>query len=403
MQKQKKILFLGGAPSQVPIIVEAKSRGFYIITCDYLPNNPGHKLADEYYNISTTDVQSVLKLAEELGPDFIVAYASDPAAPVASYVSEKLNKPGNSYQSTRTLAEKDLFRDFLKHNSFNVPNFISTDKHSYKNLIDKFNLQFPVIVKPNDSSGSKGVSLVDSIDNLTGAVDYSMKFSRSGKVIIEEYIDNSQGDLHGDGFVLNGKLIFSCLGDHIYNKLSNPFNPCGTLWPSKVSSDLIKKVEAEVNKIINKSGFSFGPINIEARINSEGKLFIMEIGPRNGGHYVPQAIKYSTGFDLVKFYLDVLENKNIEIKNFDYNNYKFVSYFAIHTDHKGIFKDLNISDEIKPFIKEIFLYMSPGTEVNSFISSNSAVGVVILQFSSRFEMEYFSNNFQKLISVNLIN
>ena len=109
---QKKILFLGGAYPQIPIIKEAKNRGWYTITCDYLPNNPGHKLADEYHNISTTDFEGILNLAKKIKPDFVVAYASDPAAPTAAYVSEKLGLPGNSFQSVQVLAEKDLFRSF---------------------------------------------------------------------------------------------------------------------------------------------------------------------------------------------------------------------------------------------------------------------------------------------------
>src|SRR5690554_5161638 len=103
----KRILFLGGAYAQIPIIKEAKTRGWYIITCDYLPDNPGHKLADEYYNVSTTDYNGILNLAEKVKPDFVVAYASDPAAPIAAYVSEQLGLPGNSFESVKLLSEKD--------------------------------------------------------------------------------------------------------------------------------------------------------------------------------------------------------------------------------------------------------------------------------------------------------
>ena len=91
----KRILFLGGAPTQVPPIEYALKQGYYVITCDYLPDNPGHKLAHEYHNVSTTDKEDVLRLANSLGIDGIVAYASDPAAPTAAYVAEQLELPGN--------------------------------------------------------------------------------------------------------------------------------------------------------------------------------------------------------------------------------------------------------------------------------------------------------------------
>ena len=118
----KKILFLGAAPSQIPPIKYAKSQGYYVITCDYLPENPGHELADEYHNVSTTDKDAVLELAKKLEIDGIVAYASDPAAPTAAYVAEKMGLPGNPYDSVLILARKDLFRAFLKDNGYKNDN-----------------------------------------------------------------------------------------------------------------------------------------------------------------------------------------------------------------------------------------------------------------------------------------
>ena len=117
----KRILMLGGAMQQIPIIRQAKEMGLYVITCDYLPSNPGHTLADEYHNVSTTDLEGVLRLAEGLEIDGIVAYASDPAAPTAAYVAEKLGLPGNPYESVKLCTEKDLFRAFLKEHGFNCP------------------------------------------------------------------------------------------------------------------------------------------------------------------------------------------------------------------------------------------------------------------------------------------
>ena len=108
---QKRILFLGGSKFQIPPIVYAKEQGHYVITCDYLPDNPGHAFADEYHNVSTTDQEAVLELAEILKVDGIVAYASDPAAPTQAYVCNKLGLPSNPYDSVEILARKDYFRD----------------------------------------------------------------------------------------------------------------------------------------------------------------------------------------------------------------------------------------------------------------------------------------------------
>ena len=119
--KQKRILFLGGSKFQLPPIKYAKSQGHYVITCDYLPDNPGHAFADEYHNVSTTDLKAVLELAKRLKIDGVVAYASDPAAPTCAYVGNKLGLPSNPYESVLTLARKDLFRAFLDKHNFHTP------------------------------------------------------------------------------------------------------------------------------------------------------------------------------------------------------------------------------------------------------------------------------------------
>ena len=152
----KKLLMLGGSMQQIPAIKQAKEMGHYVITCDYCPDNAGHKYANEYYNVSTTDKDAVLRLAQELSIDGIVAYASDPAAPTAAYVAEKMGLPGSPYKSVCILTEKDLFRQFLKENGFNTPKAKGFTNYSdVLKEIDTFN--FPVMVKPVDSSGGKGV------------------------------------------------------------------------------------------------------------------------------------------------------------------------------------------------------------------------------------------------------
>ena len=105
----KKILMLGGAWAQIPAIQRAKEMGLYVISCDYLPNNPGHKFADEYRNISTVEKDQVLELARSEGIDGIIAYASDPSAVTAAYVGEKLGLPGGVYDAVGCSAKRISF------------------------------------------------------------------------------------------------------------------------------------------------------------------------------------------------------------------------------------------------------------------------------------------------------
>ena len=161
----KKILLLGGSAQQIVAIKIAKKLGYYTVLCDFLADNPGQFVADKFYLISTTDKDAVLQVAQKESVDGVLAYASDPAAPTAAYVAEKMELPGNPYSSVDILCNKDKFREFLARNGFNTP--IAKGYEKIENaLVDLKNnyYKYPVIVKPVDSSGSKGVGKINSYD-----------------------------------------------------------------------------------------------------------------------------------------------------------------------------------------------------------------------------------------------
>jgi formate-dependent phosphoribosylglycinamide formyltransferase (GAR transformylase) len=161
----KKILLLGGSYGQLPAIDEAKKRGLYTILCDYLPDNPGARLVDEFHLVSTTDMEAVLTLAKGKHVDYVFAYASDPAALTAAFVSETLGLPGSSYKGVELLSNKDKFRRFLQGNAYNTPAFEVFDTGNLPE-IESSRVPFPLVVKPIDSSDTKGVSLVTQRNQL---------------------------------------------------------------------------------------------------------------------------------------------------------------------------------------------------------------------------------------------
>ena len=178
-------MLLGGNYFQMTLIKAAKELGCHVITVDYLPNNPGHKYADEYYNISTIDKEAILNLAKKLKIDGICTYASDISAPTVAYVAEKLGLPTNPYESVHILTNKHLMRKFLKEHKFNVPK-----SEGFNNFSDAFeyfrSLKKIAMIKPVDSSGSKGVSKISSEDEFKSAYDEAMRYSLSKNIIVEE-------------------------------------------------------------------------------------------------------------------------------------------------------------------------------------------------------------------------
>lgn len=379
---RKKVLLLGGSYFQVPSVIKAKELGYYTITCDYLPDNPAHKFADEYYNVSTTDKEAVLKLAQELKIDGIVCYASDPAAPTAAYVAEKMGLVGQPYKSVEIVSKKDLFRKFLTENGFNVPK-----ANGYTNYLDAKKdwdlFKKPVMVKPVDSSGSKGITKIYEIDELEKAIEYALSFSRDKRVVIEEYVESYLDPINGDGFSINGELVFSCFaGQYFSPNVPNPFTPVSSIWPNRMSEYLHKKVHREFQRALTLLKMESGAYNFEARIDKNENIYLMEIGTRNGGNLGPQAIYHATGIDMVEYTIksamgeDCSGLKQTQTK-------QCCAYYVVHSLKNGKFKEVKIEENFKNNnIIEFYQMKHIGDEVTTLNGSNATVGIMILKFEN---------------------
>ncbi len=396
---QKKVLLLGGSHFQVPSVKKAKELGYYTITCDYLPDNPGHKYADEYHNVSTTDKEAVLKLAKDLKIDGIVCYASDPAAPTAAYVAEKMGLPGQPYKSVEILSNKDLFRKFLTENNFNVPRargYCSVDEA----IKDFSNFKLPVMVKPVDSSGSKGVAKISDIKNLESAIKYALNFSRNKRFIIEEYVEKFGYQIAGDGFSVDGKLVFRCFANEHFNlKAGNPFVPIGESWPYNMPMHIHDKIHNETQRLLDLLGMKTGAYNFDVRIDKDENVILMELGPRNGGNLIAQVIEYATGVDTVKYTIESAMGKDCsDLKMVEPNG--FWSCFMVHSKKAGILKSVEFSDEFKKNnIVEFEMMYNKGDKVDSFNGSNGTLGTMILKYSSMDEMLTKMDNMDDFVKV----
>lgn len=394
---QKKILFLGGSLFQIPPIKYAKEQGHYVITCDYLPDNPGHKFAHEFHNVSTTDKDAILKLAKELKVDGIVAYASDPAAPTQAYVANKLGLPSNPYESVEILARKDLFRDFLKKHNFLVPKSNSFYRlEDAKNWIDE--LTFPIIVKPVDSSGSKGVTKVVKKEDIQNAFEYALIFSREKKIVLEEFFVRDGYQVAGDGFVVNGKLVFRCWANEHFDKLCNPLVPIGESFPSIMNNYTLEQAHSETQRLLDLLGIKMGALNFDFHYNKNGDFSFLELGPRNGGNLIPEVIKYATGVDLIKYTVDSalgFDCSELEMKN----TKGYYSCYMVHSLQNGVVKEIWYSDEIKNNIIEENIFVKQGDKVNKFDGSNHTLGTMIMKFESQNEMLEKMDNMEKYLKV----
>lgn len=400
MQNRKKILLLGGSAQQVVAIEKAKELGYYTVLCDYLSDNPGQYVADKFYLVSTTDKDAVLEVAKAEKVDGVLAYASDPAAPTAAYVAEQLSLPTNPYESVRILCEKDRFRAFLSENGFRTPK--ASGYQSVDVALDDLKegkFKFPVIVKPVDSSGSKGVGQIDDLLSAKEKLEYAMSRSRNGRIIVEEYVEKFGYQIAGDGLSIDGMLVFRCFAnDHFNPACENPFVPISASFPYNMPVWVQEKVHAEIQRLLTLLNMKTCTYNFDMRIDKEYNVYLMEVAPRDGGNYIPQLIRYSTGIDLVECSVKAALGEKILLPQTSEKG--FWSYFAVHSLQNGILKSIEIdADFEKKHLVENHIIKKEGDDIQSFTGANTTLGILLLQFDSMDEMLHAMDHSEEWIKV----
>ena len=379
-------MLLGGIHYLLPVIKAAHEQGYYVITADNIPGNIAHKYSDEFCDVSIVDKDAVLLEARKHNIDGIISFGVDPGVVSAAYVQEQMHLPQmGPYESVRILQNKDLFRAFLQEHGFNAPL-----SRGYANkeaaLNDTDWLQWPMIVKPTDSAGSKGVTRVNRIDEYEAAVDYAFTKSISGHIIIEEFIDKVGCSSDTDSFLLNGELKFVSFNAQRFDtNAANPYTPAAYSWPSTFPEHETY-LTSELQRLLTLLKMNTSVFNIETRIAPNGKPYIMECTPRGGGNRLCEMLRYATGVDLITAQVRAaVGDEVIGIEQKPYNG--CWAEIILHAGNGGIFQGLDIADSFPAHIVERDLWVKKGDMVNAFHGANDAIGTLVLQFDNNRDLE----------------
>ena len=399
----KKLMILGGSRYIIPVIKKAHELGLYVITCDYLPDNIAHKYSDEYVNVSIVEKEEVLIVAQQLKIDGIISFACDPGVVTAAYVAEKMGLPFQcSYGSAKILQDKGFFRQFLIDNGFNSPKAKKyTDVNKPLNDIDYFN--WPVIVKPTDSAGSKGVTKVDEPKFLKGAAITALDKSHDGSFIVEDFLTFKGYHSSADPFTVDGKIKFITYSDQLFDsEAENPYTPAFIIWPSTMKNDHQNYLTSEIQRLFDLLNVKTGIYNIETCVDVNGNPYIMEVSPRGGGckiaelqelaynqHFIENEIRKAVGMDL------------LDISQSECDGYWCETVIHSNNDEQGIFKELYISDSIIDNVRVVDLSTKSGDLVHPFSGANMSLGDMFLRFDSREELDDFVKKSRELIKIQL--
>lgn len=395
----KKILLLGGSAQQIVAIKTAKRLGYYTVLCDFLTDNPGQYEADKFYLVSTTDKDAVLKVAQKEQVDGVLAYASDPAAPTAAYIAEKLGLPGNPCQSVEILCNKDRFRKFLLENGFSAPKangYASVEDA----LNDKVYYEYPIIVKPVDSSGSKGATVLHSEEGLTDALEFAFSFSRCHRIIVEHFIEKKHPYLiGGDVFVENGKIVlWGLLNCHRDNSV-NPLVPVGKSYPLQLEAEDVQRVKETLASMVEKLGICNGSMNVELVVDRSNRVWPIDVGPRSGGNMIPDLLGDMFGVDIAE--MSVEAAMGTAIKGDIHVPNGFYATHNLHSNKNGTYKDIVFSPDIEPYIYRKCLYKKAGDAVEYFENASKCLGIVFFKFPDENVMRNILEHINDLITIEL--
>jgi biotin carboxylase len=397
----KKIMVLGAAKTQVPIIKLAKKRGFETIVVSIPGDYPGLKLADKVYKVDIQNKDKILEIAKKELVDGIVTDQLDFPVPIVAYATEMLGLPSIGYDCALKFTNKYLMRNECAKLGISNPEYckVSTLDEARERCLD---IGFPIIIKPTDSAGSRGIYVIRSIKELDDKFEQSIAFSKENCVILEEFIQGKEYVV--GGFASNYKFTNLVIGERQLFDIPDIFIPSKTLFTS-VPDNPVEEQILKVNKrLIEGFGLKFGVTHCEYIVEEKtGIIYLVECAARGAATFVSShLIPFATGIDANSLLLDIAvgNEEEIEIRNVESN----VSGYLLFTLPKGFVKEIKGLEKIKSLPNVRKVYIDPiyiGMETKVMTDKGMRMGPILIKADSKEECEGTIREIKALFEINV--
>lgn len=385
------MLIAGGGYADIPLILSAKKLGYHVITTGNRPDELGHLYSDEYHHADFSDIKTMLTLSEQLKISAICACCNDFSALSSAYVAENLGLPGHdSYNTAKIIHHKDLYRQFALENAILSP--IAMGFTNIKEALNQIeSLSFPLMIKPVDLTGGKGISRINHLAQTLPALEKAFSASPAKRIVVEEFITGSR---HGfSAFLRNGRIIFFFSDNEHYFK--NPYLVSAASTPSIVSSTIEKKLCLESEKIASLLSLKTGIFHVQY-ILRKGEPVIIEICRRAPGDLYIKLVEHATGV----LYSDWIVKASAGLECNGLSHVKPKGFFTRHcvmSAKPGKVKNIVFDSSIKKNIIDQLMWWKKGDYVSDIMTSKFAI--VFLKFDSMEEMLTKTEQMQELIYV----
>ena len=379
----KKAIVLGGTSPHVSLIKKLQNRGYYVILIDYLENPPAKEIADEHILESTLNLEGVLEIAKKINPSLVISTSIDQANVTACYVSEKLKLPiPYSYQIALDVTDKNRMKEIFVKSDIPTSPYIEIDSYD-QSILNK--LKFPLVVKPSDSTGSKGVVKVENESEIIFYLNEALKISRNNKAIIEEFIEGNEYQV--DFFVDKKKQVSQIMSREKINLSlgqKTELQNIGSHFPEDLSQIEIELLKI-ANKIVEVFKLSNTPFFIQF-ILSNGQISVLEFAVRIGGGLSYSIIHRVTGFDILEATIDSFLGRDVDISISD--NYFTYATRLLYSE-SGKFEKIEGYEELLKcqIIEEFYLFKKKGDALNGTFQSGSRVAAVLFKAKTKDNLE----------------
>jgi biotin carboxylase len=391
---QKKLLVVGGGYADIPLILSAKKLGFYVISSGNRPYELGHLYSNEYRPADFSKPEEILQLAKCLNISAICSCCNDFSALSVSYTAEKLGLPGHDpYHVAKIIHHKDLYRQFALKNGIASPKAMGFT--TIRDALSKIELfPFPVIVKPVDLTGGKGMTTINEMNEAKKAIEKAFNASRIKRIVIEEFITGSR---HGfSAFMVEGRVVFFFSDNEHY--FLNPYLVSAASVPSIASKIVEKKLCAQSEKIASLLSLKTGILHIQYILREEDPI-IIEICRRAPGDLYITLVKHATGIDYPTWI--VRASAGLDCSGLQHS--EPMGYFTRHcimASRPGILKNIIFDPSLENMIIDKLMWWKPGDKVTDVLTTK--FGIVFIKFGSQDEMMKTTERLNMLIDVQII-
>jgi biotin carboxylase len=362
------------------VIRTAKALGYTVFTADNSPSNPGHALADKAFHVDTTDIDGILALVERERIEAVIAACTDVAVPTAARVGARFGLPAPPVAASDILCSKLAFRDFFA--SLDLPR---PDHARAPAPTDLFARHPAWIVKPDRSSGSKGVAIVTNAHELEIRIAEAAAFSANREVIIEELVVGAQGTC--EGVVVDGRVQFHLVLDR--QTAAPPYTTTtGQLAPSRLTSAGVSRLIAAIERVIEAMEISHCVFDCDF-VCAGDEIYVLEISPRLGGNSITSLVRaVYPGFDLVEYALRLACDDALPPLPSEPPTAAAVRIFGVSAAGTLTYNAAEVEAlRAEPWVTRLLLDVPPGTAVRAFENSRYRLGEAVVVARNRDELD----------------